>query len=341
MCPVRALGCSRADATDRNIQVKRGSVRFVQAVGAAILSYAAWSAPPRTFAAGVPGLPTLVAEAHYRIDAKIRIGFVWVRRESAGSARVTWRTDANESVIALFAGADPERVPRRHNQWLYMHEEVRSARSRAVTVRSEADASKTTDADSPLALGCSSISDGEARTRATRIHAGVTYRTFSQWLGRLSPDEGSWDEGRRVMSPDAEPGLLTALRRVIRGNLDACARDGPPPVTYLFNGNSYEMTVRELKSLGRSVVNGRVYDQLARSDLAIRNRATGDVTRFAVTHDSVASASGLPVQVLFQPNFWVRIELTLDDTADVPPDPAGSQELRALMRRICGSAGGA
>jgi hypothetical protein len=324
--------------------VKRNRVRAgpdpVVAVGAAILCYVAWSADPRAFATGVPTLPPLAAEQHYRIEGRIRIGFVWVRRESAGSARVTWRTDDHESMIALFAGADPDRVPRRLNQWLYVHEEVRSAGSRVLMVRSEADASKTPRADAPLALGCASISDGEAHTRSTRIHSGVTYRTFDQWLGRLSTDEAAWDEGRRVMSADAEPGLLTALRRVILGNLGG-APAAAAPVSYLFNGNSYEMTVRGVKSLGRSVVNGRTYDQLARSDLAIRDLTTGDVTRFAVTHDSIASASGLPVQVFFQPSFWVRIELTADDTADVPPDPAGNRDLRVFMRRTCGSAAGA
>ena len=80
------------------------------------------------------------------------------------------------------------------------------------------------------------------------------------------------------------------------------------------------------------------YKRLARSDLASRNLLTGEVTRFTVTHDPAVSESGLPVQISFQPNFWVGIELTFDDTADVPADPAADLEQLGRMRRICGTA---
>jgi hypothetical protein len=43
----------------------------------------------------------------------------------------------------------------------------------------------------------------------------------------------------------------------------------------------------------------------------------------------------LPVQIFYQPSFWISIELRQDDAADVPPDPAESRSTLTRIQAIC------
>ena len=54
-----------------------------------------------------------------------------------------------------------------------------------------------------------------------------------------------------------------------------------------------------------------------RLDLSIDNRQTGDRTKFAVTY--APSAGPLPVQILYQPSFWLRIESIATTVRTFPP----------------------
>jgi hypothetical protein len=41
------------------------------------------------------------------------------------------------------------------------------------------------------------------------------------------------------------------------------------------------------------------------------------------------------VQIFYQPSFWLRIELRLDDNADVPTDPAADGAILDRIRALC------
>jgi len=43
----------------------------------------------------------------------------------------------------------------------------------------------------------------------------------------------------------------------------------------------------------------------------------------------------LAVQIFYQPSFWLRIEIQLDDDADVPADPATDGATLSRIRAIC------
>lgn len=43
----------------------------------------------------------------------------------------------------------------------------------------------------------------------------------------------------------------------------------------------------------------------------------------------------LPVQIFYQPSFWLSVELRLDDGADVPADPATDGSVLTRIRSIC------
>jgi hypothetical protein len=45
------------------------------------------------------------------------------------------------------------------------------------------------------------------------------------------------------------------------------------------------------------------------------------------------------VQIVFQPSFWLRVELRPDDQADAPADPSRDRSVLSRIRAVCAGAG--
>lgn len=282
----------------------------------------------------------IVAEHRYRIVGRVRLALFWFSRDDVGGARLTWRSDGRGTVLALLAGSDPARAPRGLNQWVYVREETHTDDADVFTLRSLNDDGGAPDA--PLDAGngplfgasCASMTQQRVSSAATTVAAhDATYRMFDRVLDRLaaSADWTSRESGRPA---GADAGFLSALRHVV--DLDDGSPLAPARATYVYNSTIYDLTARRRHPLGRTEIGGRTFDRLNRADCAVRNRTTGDVTSFSVTY---APGLSLPVQIFYQPSFWIRIELRLDDRADVPADPAGDAAVLERLRAICHAAG--
>jgi hypothetical protein len=289
-----------------------------------------------------PGVSSY-AEHRYRFVGKLRMAVIWAKHDDIGSARMTWRSDSNSSALALMVGSDPQRAPRSLNKWGYLREEVRPDRAEVFTVRSlgSSESSSTTyDAASegPLfGASCSSIGNTDVTGAKTTVSAaGVTYRMFDRLLDRIALAP-RW-QGKHTTRPEgADAGFLTALQHVIRaGRNDSTSTAGP--ITYIYNSTIYDLTMQGSHQLGRTAIGSRTFDQLIRTDVSIRNRTTDEITKLAVTYSPDRTGAPLPIQIFCQPNFWLSVELRLDDTADVPPDPAADSAALARIRAICNTA---
>jgi hypothetical protein len=106
-------------------------------------------------------------------------------------------------------------------------------------------------------------------------------------------------------------------------------------VAYVYNNSVYDLTIQRRNRLGRTTVGARTFEQLVRIDFSIRTRRTGDVSKFSVSYAPDNGTMTLPVQIFYQPSFWLRIELLLDDTADVPADPASDGSVLQRIRSLC------
>lgn len=305
--------------------------------------------PPRAGAAA-GGLPTTAhastlnrfAEHRYRIIAKIRLALFWAGRDNVGSARMTWRSDGQRTAVALLAGSDPQRVPGRLNQWGYLREEIDSDQAEVFTLRSlnaneSAPPAAIEFGDGPrFGVSCASMRDRDVSSSATTVNgSGMTYRMFDRLLDQIALSR-RWQERHTTRPPGTDAGFLTALQRLIqRGRTVRAATD---TVTYIYNNTLYELRVHERETLGRTIVGNHVYADLIRDEFAIRNRTTSDVTRFAVTYAPDESGPALPVQIFYQPSFWIRVELRLDDAINPPADPAEDHVMLEKIRAICGGA---
>ena len=59
-----------------------------------------------------------------------------------------------------------------------------------------------------------------------------------------------------------------------------------------------------------------------------------------MTYGVNGELAGVPVQASYQPHWWLKLELALDESLDVPPNPVDDNAVVEQLRRICQSAKG-
>ena len=322
-----------------------------------------------TTAAGAGGgSPSLVAQEgrgafavsadyRYRIVGRVRLLLFWVSSDNVGGARATVRTrEDGARALALLIGSDPAKAPRGINEWGYIREEERGEASVAFGVRSITDADSLDEAEARLASGagpalygaiCSmaGLATAEAWVTSVRARRDVTYRQFGGLLEVLATSR-RWERRQTARSESAAPGLLTALERMIHAGTEA-VRGGEPwppriaPIVYVYKGAEYDLRLQTLERVGQLRTRSRTFRDLVKGEYAIRNRATGHVTRFSVTHGLTDALANVPVHATFQPNWWFKIELQLEEGLDVPRDPADEAAVLARIDQICARASAA
>ena len=268
--------------------------------------------------------------------AKVRPLLFWISRDDVGGARVSWRGDRDGAVgFDLLIGSDPERAPRRVNKWGFIAEEVRGSDAR-VRRRDEA-VERTVDSRTPRSSsqatrkggyvfraiqGVANDREASANVRSIRVARDLTYRDVEPLLQkaaaitwRRNPIDrapGSHaprvprrtrrarEQQRRIVPATARRaastipnlGLLRLLRDLLRH--DACARRS---------------------CCARRTIGGQHYANVARSDFEVRNRTTGEITRFQLTYHTTGALAGVPVHAIYQPRWWFEVQLFLDDQA--------------------------
>lgn len=313
-----------------------------------LLGVQAVPAVPAPPAGGVPQASGAgsrqVFEHRYRVIGKVRLLLFWASRDNVGSARMTARGDGEASTLTFLVGSDPQRAPRQLNEWSYVREEVSSTQADVFALSSLDPATLPRRPDTRVegdvfGVSCASIAGDAVRSAQTRILApGVTYRMFDRLLDRVAAS-AAWQRQDMPRPSGAKAGFLTAMQHVLRsGWLDVDSRQARKPVTYVYNNAVYDLTIRDVDQFGPTRVGGRTFDRLIRTDFSVRKRGTRDVSRFSVTYSPEQGGSVLPVQIFYQPSFWLRIELRLDDDVDAPADPAADGSVLARIRAICAGA---
>jgi hypothetical protein len=100
----------------------------------------------------------------------------------------------------------------------------------------------------------------------------------------------------------------------------------------------YDLLLRHSEPTADLRVGESAFHNLIRARYTVRERATGRSTQFLVTYGSEGALAGIPGEAVYQPHWWLRIELSLDDGVDVPVDPASDQHLLRRTQRLCAAA---
>ena len=271
---------------------------------------------------------TTVDRHHYSITARIRpLVVFWITRNDVGDAVVTRRIGPGEASYSLLIGSDPERTPLHINRWGYIREEIRGAQSRLIGLMTESDEESIEQAEAnvkgqgtgrhPFKV-IEATSDGEqARSRVRSIAAPEDY-TFRHLPVVLDLAQRDSVEGRsRVvrLPPGARPGFLSALADAMR--------DRPAnPITYAYFGRMYELRRTRSERIGSVRIGQRSYGPAIVADFVTTSTYDGERTRFTITYGADGPLAEVPLRVVYQPRWWMQVELTIDDgeASGVPSD---------------------
>ena len=295
--------------------------------------------------------PSDHAEHLYTIAGKVRFLFFWMSADDVGGARVTWHRGEHHQIVSLLIGSEPRRAPRAVNEWGYVREAVAGDSTTIFGVRTITDGDSPDEAEARRAQStklaefgvlCSTVSSSGAESRTTTVDVprDVTYRDCGRVLDVLERGS-SWKQLEVPRPPGVAPGFLTALDQMMRSSA-AAAGEGRipriPGVAYVYKDAVYDLVARRVQRVPQLRTHSRTLQNLLRTDLSIRNRSTGSTTEFRVTYGTEGPLSGIPVYAQYQPNWWFKVELELDDRSEAPEDPASALSFRQRIDALCGSA---
>jgi hypothetical protein len=258
---------------------------------------------------------------HYTITARVRpLVVFWITRTGVGDAVVTRRLGPGEAYFSLLIGSDPDRAPLRVNRWGYIEEEIRGAESRLIGLMTESDEDSIEQAEAgvrtqaggrhPFKVIEATADGNEARSRVRSIVAPSDY-TFRQLpivldLARRDSAEG---RSRAVQLPaGTRPGFLCALA-------DAMRDSTLNPIKYAYFGRLYELRRTRTEHLRAVQIGGRTFGPAVAAEFLTTSTHDGERTRFSITYATVGPLAGVPLRVVYQPRWWMQVELTIDDAS--------------------------
>ncbi|MBL8178535.1 MAG: hypothetical protein JNK48_27935 [Bryobacterales bacterium] len=272
------------------------------------------------FATAADTAPRAV-EHQYILSARVRpLVVLWIRRDNVGAGRVRWANGAGEKSVELVIGSDPDRVPMRINRWGYIGEFHRPGEADVIGVMTETEETSVEQARRNLdrrgathVYRCmrTSIRDGQSATAlfGLAFPEAVTYRAVDNVRRQVEERTGT---ARQVPVPaGTDHGFLLAVWNLVDTSV-TMHRAGAPQARLkrdcVYANMLYEVRLESAKS----TVQG-----LLESEFAVLNRATGKTTRFQMTYGVDTPLAGVPVRIVFRPNWWFEAELNLVREGDI------------------------
>ncbi len=283
-------------------------------------------------ASGETALPSdRKTEHHYTLNAGVRLLLFWVGRDNVGGGRIAWTKESGSTeALELLIGSDPDRAPRRINRWGYIKEQVsgHSAELTGIMTQSDEQSIEQADANSKsegkyafkAIRGQVTGHDAQSSTLRMNLPENYSYKDIPAVLKQI-PKAGPFTRNTAV--PDGvDPGFLVSMKSIIHESIEQYRNSGgkvrnPKARRYIYNGALYQLSVNSSSFLGNMTVNGRQYQGLIESKFEARNTVTGKISKFSITYGTGGSVQEVPVRILYQPRFWFRAELLLDDSAGI------------------------
>jgi hypothetical protein len=285
--------------------------------------------------ARVSSLP-IVAEHHYRVAAKIRpLLFFWIGRDNVGGTRIVWRRGADGSRgWELLIGSDPDRAPRRINRWGYVCEEQTGTATSIVGVMKQSDERSLDDARSSVEneskdgyvfkLLRARAADGAltSTTYTGRWPRDYTYRDLSTLLAAFETGPVKSGPPRQLrLGSGVKPGFLTALADLIHDSVYTVAQSGASrlsrrTVPFAYNATLYDLRAARPRVVTNAKYGEHTYPRLLEGNFEVRNTASGGTEAFTVVYGIDGPLAETPVFIAYQPRWWFKVELLLDDAQE-------------------------
>jgi hypothetical protein len=306
------------------------------------------SDPPATW------LP-VAREARYRMAGRIRPLLFWIGRDDVGFARAAWRTGGSTRGYELLIGTDPRRAPRQLNRWGYVSE-VDGETGGAVMAfmsRSDEDTLDQVEANGQAGGDFKVIRSRTGPGRSTwqvsslQTSGRPTIHDLDALLAQVRARPAGGAAHERVVTGDTRPGFLTALVDLIDLTV---AEPGSPAsrdaawqrrrVTYVFAQKLHELRIRSLSASDRPAPAAKPRPdrpgwkaaRLVRTTFEILTPATGSRTEFEMIYGTRGDLAGVPTYVTWQPRWWLKVELFLDQDGGTSSGPEGEADGEGASR---------
>jgi hypothetical protein len=274
-----------------------------------------------------------VAEHRYRMVAKIRpLLLFWVGRDNVGGARIIWRRGADGARgWELLIGSDPLRAPTHVNRWGYIREEATDADVSMLGVMKQSDEQSLDEAKSRTQdesrsgyvykLIRTHVSHGESDavvTTSTFSH-DFTYRDLPALLRGFESQPVRTGMPKQVrIAQGAKPGFLVAIADLIHDSVYAFHHSGVSGLTrrtvaYVYYGRVYDMAIDAPRVLKGARYGNRTYPTLLSADFEVRNTTGGSKEQFSVVYGVDGAIEEVPIYIAYQPRWWFKAELLLDE----------------------------
>ena len=303
------------------------------AAALAVVRPAAPAAAPPAPSPGVPGPDLPIVKVHrYRMSGHIRPLLFWISRDDVGDGRLVWRQGTDGAAGWDFVlGTDPERAPRRLNRWGYITEEAKAGRGSLFAMMSSEEEDSLGEVNDNADKGATGGGEFKA------VRGRVTDGAVEAWVSRVQTPRvmaiGDVDElvvqaqahlektklTTLELEDDVRPGFLGAVAELVDANVKAHragaagARERTVAIPYVFGDKLYSLTLTSARRQATFRDGDRRYANVVKAKFEIRTRATGDRTNFELVYGLDGELAGVPVLIAFQPRWWLKVALHLDD----------------------------
>jgi hypothetical protein len=264
----------------------------------------------------------VVQERRYVMSGAVRPLLFWVKRDDIGLARIVWRRGSDGSRgYELLVGTDPARAPGSINRWGFVTEEALGSDgsllalmtgSQQTSFDNEAAAAAQRGGDFQAVV--TRVSSGTAEWRLSRVRTAERMTVHDVGAVIESVQQGPRDVvQQRAVTAATRPGFLVAVADLLEMARQAAAPPpgGTPRLRYVFGDQVYEMHVRSAEA-GSLPFRG-ANTPVLKTAFETRTLATGARTQFVVTAGTTGELAGVPLEIEWQPRWWLRVRLRLEE----------------------------
>jgi hypothetical protein len=288
-------------------------------------------APSLQVAALLRGQLPIVAEHRYRIAGKVRpLLLFWIGKDNVGGARVRWRRGGQDELgYDLLIGSDPARAPRQVNRWGFIMEEATAAGTTVLGVMKKSDEETLDEATSHVAAESAggvvfkmiqaSVDRTESVAHVTTVSVprDYSYRELDVLMERLVKETGAARTRKVAVPAGGRTGLLVSLGELIRDGVRTVQATSKAPgkktLSYAYYSKQYELSRVSSSIQKNAVYGGTTYPRLLESSFEIKARGESWTESFSVVSGVDGQLSEIPVFMTYQPRWWFKVELVLDE----------------------------
>ncbi len=291
----------------------------------------------------VNSVPRAAVQHDYVVTAAVRILLFWVSRDDVGQGYIrigTHPDDPATEIIQLLMGSDPAKAPLGINNWGAATEVWRRSDGSAAFfgfmkapkddsmggARQEVSREKENQRFQYQGI-ISRVSDGRLISVTVPISSSTDFTLHQLPLTRQMVLEQLKTTTRppRILEAGSADGCAggNGFLFTVRELMTAARTGQKTPITrcYSYLSGRYTMALRGLESLpemkialkmrGANSKVERTYRNLRKADFRIVNLTNGNLTDFKMVFGDSGDLKGIPVQIEYQPNWWIRITISL------------------------------